>query len=249
VTIVGCSGSFPGPDSPASCYLLEAEGFRLLLDIGNGALGALQRYADIYSIDAVCLSHLHADHCLDLASYQVARTYGPDGARPPIPVYGPADTRQRMTAVSYGGGGDPGIGDAFGFETLAPGTRQIGPFEVTLAHMNHPVETFGFRFAHAGASLAYSADTGECPALVELARGADLLLCEASLLQAPDLPADLHLTARQAAEHAQRAGVARLMLTHLVPWNDRVRTLEEASGVPFGGPISLAASGQSLELG
>jgi ribonuclease BN (tRNA processing enzyme) len=249
VTIVGCSGSFPGPDSPASCYLLEAEGFRLLLDLGNGALGALQRYAGLYSIDAVCLSHLHADHCLDLAAYMVARTYTPDGPRPPIPVYGPEDTPRRMAGVSYGGGGDPGMGSAFEFMTLSPGTRQLGPFEVTLAHMNHPVETFGFRFTHAGASLAYSADTGECPALVDLACGADLLLCEASLLEGPDLPVDLHLTARQAAEHARQAGVARLMLTHLVPWNDRVRTLEEASGAPFGGPISLAAPGQSLELG
>jgi ribonuclease BN (tRNA processing enzyme) len=246
VTVIGCSGSFPGPDSPASCYLLEAGGFRLLLDLGNGALGALQRYADLYSIDAVCLSHLHGDHCLDLASYLVARTYAPDGARPPIPVYGPEDTPRRMAGVTYGDGGMDG---AFEFVTLSPGTREIGPFEVTLAHMNHPVETFGFRFSHAGASLAYSADTGECPALVDLARGADLLLCEASLLSGPDLPVDLHLTARQAAEHAQRAGAARLMLTHLVPWNDRVRSLEEASGVPFGGPISLAASGQSLELG
>jgi ribonuclease BN (tRNA processing enzyme) len=249
VTIVGCSGSFPGPDSPASCYLLEADGFRLLLDLGNGALGALQRYAGLYSIDAVCLSHLHGDHCLDLASYMVARTYAPDGARPPVPVYGPEDTPRRMAGVTYGGGGDPGMAQAFEFVTLSPGTRQIGPFEVALAHMNHPVETFGFRFSHAGASLAYSADTGECPALVDLARGADLLLCEASLLEAPGLPVDLHLTARKAAEHAERAGVAQLTLTHLVPWNDRARSLEEASVGPYRGPITLATAGQSVDLG
>ena len=247
LTIIGCSGSFPGPDSPASCYLLEAEGFRLLLDLGNGSLGVLQRHAGLYDIDAVCLSHMHADHCLDLCSYWVARTYHPDGPRPRIPVYLPAGTASRM-ARSYGLDDPPGMTEAFDFVTLAPGTRQIGPFRVTAAHVSHPVETFGFRLEHAGRSIAYSADTGESAALVGLARGADLLLCEASFLEGPGLPRDLHLTARQAAQHAASAGAGRLVLTHLVPWNDPARTLEEACGSSFAGPISLAASGHSVEL-
>ena len=74
LTIVGCSGSFPGPASPASCYLITADGFRLVVDLGNGAFGALQRYASGEDIDAVLISHLHADHCLDMISYQVFRT-------------------------------------------------------------------------------------------------------------------------------------------------------------------------------
>lgn len=88
LTVVGCSGSYPGPDSPASCYLLEAEApdetggtrtWRLLLDLGSGALGALQRYVDPLTVDAVLLSHLHADHCLDLSGYYVLRKYHPIG--------------------------------------------------------------------------------------------------------------------------------------------------------------------------
>ncbi|HBW19857.1 MAG TPA: MBL fold metallo-hydrolase, partial [Actinobacteria bacterium] len=98
-TIVGCSGSFPGQDSPASCYLIEAEGFRLVLDLGNGALGPLQRYAGLDDIDAVCLSHQHADHCIDMTGYSVARTHRPDGPRPRIPVYGPARTQERLTTA------------------------------------------------------------------------------------------------------------------------------------------------------
>jgi ribonuclease BN (tRNA processing enzyme) len=248
LTIIGCSGSFPGPDSPASCYLLEADGFRLLLDLGNGALGALQRQAGLDSIDAVCLSHLHADHCLDLCSYMVARTYHPDGPRPRIPVYGPEGTAQRM-AQAYGPGEHAGMAAAFDFVTLVPGTRAIGPFQVTVDHVSHPVETFGFRVEQAGRSLAYSADTGESPALAGLARDADLLLCEASFLAQPGLPAGLHLTAGQAAEHAARAGAGQLILTHLVPWNDPARTLTEASESSFGGPMSLATPGRSVELG
>ena len=111
--------------------------------------------------------------------------------------------------------------------------------------MNHPVETFGFRVEHAGWRLAYSADTGESEALVRLAAGADVLLCEASFLDGQDTRPDLHLTARQAAAHAARAGVGQLVLTHLVPWNDRNRTLAEADGI-YRGPLSLATSGLVL---
>src|SRR6516225_5493532 len=101
VTVIGCSGSFPGPDSPSSCYVLEAEGFRMVIDLGNGTLGALQRHAPLFGIDAICLSHLHADHWVDLGSYGVARQYAPDGPRPPIPVHSPGGTAQRVTG--FGG--------------------------------------------------------------------------------------------------------------------------------------------------
>jgi ribonuclease BN (tRNA processing enzyme) len=129
---------------------------------------------------------------------------------------------------------------------------EIGPLRVTAAHMNHPVETFGFRLEHAGRSLAYSADTGPADALVGLARDADVLLCEASFAEpagvgATALPENLHLTGRQAGQHAARAGVGQLVLTHLVPWNDQSQTLDEA-GQAFTGPLTLAASGLGLVL-
>jgi ribonuclease BN (tRNA processing enzyme) len=246
LTVIGYSGSFPGPDSPGSCYLVEAEGFRLLLDLGNGSLGALQRFCPLDAVDAVCLSHLHADHCLDLCSYTVARLYAPGGARPPIPVYGPAGTAERMTRA-YSLEPGPEVRTAFNFETLAPGHHQIGPFGVTARRVNHPVETYGLRLEHAGRSLVYSADTGESPALTELARGCDLLLCEASFLEEPGLPKGVHLTGRQAGEHAARAGVDRVVLTHLVPWHDPARSLDEAAHA-FSGPITLASTGLVLDI-
>ena len=95
VTVVGCAGSFPGPDSPASCYLLEAEGFRLVIDLGNGALGVLQRYAGLFGIDAICLSHLHADHCVDLGTYWVVRQYPVTGPSRPSRCTGPRGTAGR----------------------------------------------------------------------------------------------------------------------------------------------------------
>src|SRR5262249_43435503 len=136
----------------------------------------------------------------------------------------------------------------FAFRDLEPGPVEIGPFRLRVDHMNHPVETFGFRIEHDGWTLAYSADTGESDTLVRLAAGADLLVCEASFLDGPDIRPDLHLTARQAAAHATRAGAGRLVLTHLVPWNDRERTLAEADGI-YRGPLSLAVPGMVLEPG
>ena len=246
LTVVGCSGSFPGPDSAASCYLLEADGFRLVVDMGNGSLGALQRHAPLSGIDAVLLSHLHADHCVDLYSYSIARRYDPAGPQPPIPVYGPAGTATRIGLIG-GPAVDDGLMKRFTFETLAPGALRIGPFRVTLAHVNHPVETFGFRFSHGGRTLAYTGDTGQTEAVTGLARGADVLVSEAAFPEGPDLPPDVHLTARQAAGYAARAGVGRLVLTHLQPWNDPDTARAQAAAA-FAGDVDLAVAGQVIDL-
>ncbi len=246
LTIVGCSGSFPGPDSASSCYLVEADGYRMVLDLGNGALGPLQRYTGLDQVDAVCISHLHADHCLDMCSYQVFRTYHPDGPLPGIPVYAPAGAAGRLDRAS-GGESAESVAARFEFRTLAPGTVEIGPFLVTTRHMNHPVETFGFRISAGGKTLAYSADTGQTDELAELAQDADLLLCEASFAEADGLPPNLHLTARQAASYAARAGAGELVITHLVPWNSKDQVMGNASAV-FPGRVSLAAAGARISV-
>ena len=244
LTIVGCSGSFPGTDSAASCYLVTADGFRLLIDLGNGAFGPLQSRTDPAQVDAVLISHLHADHCVDMGAYQVFRKLFPAGALPPIPVYGPAGAAHRLDRAAAVDDGHP-VSEAFDFETLAAGTFEIGPLTVTAGHMNHPVETFGFRLEHAGRVIAYSADTGPTDGLIRLAAGADVLLCEASFTEGPGLPADQHLTARQAGEHAARAEAGRLVLTHLMPWNDRERAQAEAAA-SYQGALSLAVPGQVI---
>jgi ribonuclease BN (tRNA processing enzyme) len=246
LTVIGCSGSFPGPESPASCYLLEAEGFRLVIDMGNGSLGVLQRYAGLFGIDAICLSHLHGDHCIDISSYWVARQYAPDGTKPPIPVYGPRGTAERV--AGFCGADVAPVRARFEIRELEPRYLEIGPFRVTTDRMNHPVETFAFRIEHGGRTLVYSADTGRTDALVRLAEGADVLLCEASFRDADKNPPDLHLTARQAGEYATRAGTGQLVLTHLVPWYDREQALAEATG-SYCGPLSAATSGLVLQPG
>lgn len=250
LTIVGCSGSYPGPDSPASCYLLEADDadgrtWRVLLDLGSGALGALQRYADPLSVDAVLLSHLHADHCLDLAGYYVLRKYHPAGAQPRIPVWGPAGTADRL-ARAYDLPTDPGMHHEFEFHEWE-GLIEIGPFVVTPVVVAHPVPAYGLRVSAGGATLAYTGDTGPCAVLEDLARDVDLLLAEASFRSDGDNPPDLHLTGTEAGEVARRAGAKRLVLTHVPPWYDPQDARTEAAAV-YDGPIELARCGTTYEL-
>jgi ribonuclease BN (tRNA processing enzyme) len=246
LTVVGWAGSFPGPDSPASCYLVEHEGTTILLDLGNGSLGALQRFTDIYAVDAVFLSHLHVDHCIDLCSYYVARKYRPEGAAARIPVYGPRGTADRM-AAAYGLSQRTGMHDEFNFVSHTPGEVQVGPLTVRTARMAHPVETYALRVSGGGRSLAYSADTGPTDALVELARGADVALFEASFVEGGDNPPNLHLTGAQAAEHAVRAGVDRLVLTHLVAWNDTGQVRAEAAAA-YEGELMVADTGLAVDV-
>jgi ribonuclease BN (tRNA processing enzyme) len=247
LTVLGCAGSFPGPDSACSAYLVEAENFRLMLDFGTGSLSALQRYASLSGIDAILLTHLHADHVLDACSYVVVRRYAPDGPYPTLPIYAPAGARERLSGA-YGSVGEGPLDDVYTFHDLSPGTLRIGPLSVTVDRVNHPVETYGVRVEHGGRVLVYSADTAPCESLVRLAQGADVFLCEASYPDGEDNPPDLHLTGREAGEAAAKAGVRRLVLTHLVTaWSSETKTRECAAAV-FPGPVDLARTGLRYEI-
>ncbi len=251
LTVIGCSGSYPGPESPASCYLVEADDgdrvWRILLDLGSGALGRLHEFADPLSIDAVFISHLHPDHWFDMSGYYVMRKYHPSGAQPRIPVYGPKGVAQQM-ARAYGLSDRPGMTEEFDFrEHDARSTVTVGPLTVEVAEMAHPVKTYAMKVSHQGRSLTYSADTAPCDGLVELARDTDLLLAEASFREGEDNPAGLHMTGKEAAEVAVRAGAGRLVLTHIPPWYDAKVALDEARPV-FDGSLDLARSGVTYDL-
>src|SRR3569623_343006 len=217
LTIVGASGTFPGPHSGCSSYLLEEDGFRLLLDVGNGSTGALQAACGLLGPDAVIVSHLHGDHYLDLITYTYARRYHPEGQAPLLPVYGPSDIRDQVIGA-YG--------------------RDVSDL-LDEVYIIHPVETYGTRSSAGGRTLTYSADTGETSTVVDLAKNVDLFLCEASYLDGEDNPPDIHLTGKQAAQYATQADVQRLLLTHLVPWGDKTRTLAEADAA-YSGELLVA---------
>jgi ribonuclease BN (tRNA processing enzyme) len=247
LTVLGCAGTFPSAHSGCSSYLVEHDGFRLLLDVGNGSIGALQQACGLLGPDAAVVSHLHGDHFLDLVTYTYARRYHPDGAAPRLPLYGPSEIRAGLNSA-YARDAAELLDAVYDFRPVtANATLEIGPFAVELARVNHPVETYGMRVSAGGRTLAYSADTAATEELIRLASGADLFLCEASYQDGDDNPPDIHLTGREAAEHADRAGVGHLLLTHLVSWNDEGRTLSEARGV-FSGEIGVARPLESYDL-
>jgi len=249
LTIVGCSGSYPGPESAASCYLLESEHagrtWRILLDLGNGALGQLHRYADPLGIDAVFVSHLHADHCLDLCGYYVMRKYHPAGPQPRIPVWGPDGTAERM-ARAYDLPEQPGMTEEFDFMAYGDPV-ELGPFRIEAHPVVHPVAAFALEVTADGRTLVYSGDTGPCSALDEAATDAHLLLAEASFESATDNPPDLHLTGADCGRTASKAGVERLVLTHIPPWHDPAVAEAEARA-EWSGPVEVARAGATYDV-
>ncbi|RFU20942.1 MBL fold metallo-hydrolase [Geodermatophilus marinus] len=229
LTVVGCCGSGPGPASPASCYLVEHDGFRVLLDLGNGAFGTLQALADPATIDALYLSHLHADHCLDVAPFIVWHRYSGRSRGRPVPLYAPAGADRRLAAAYYGDTAP--LEDVFDFTLLTGAPFDLGPFRVQTVRTAHPVECHAVRLTAGGRSLVYTGDTGASADVVGLARGADVLLAEAAHPDVPGLPPGLHLTGREAGEHAAAAGADRLLLTHVPAWVDAGAQLSDARAV------------------
>jgi ribonuclease BN (tRNA processing enzyme) len=251
--VLGCSGSGPGPDAPASGYLVEAGDARLVLDLGNGTFGALQRHLDPWELDAVAFSHLHPDHCADFTSLVVHRRYHPrppyDPAARPLPVHAPAEAPDRFAAAyapSAAERAETDLTDVFTFHALADGrAAEVGSASLTARRVDHLCEAYGLRVDAGGRSLVYSGDTGPCAALVELARGADVLLCEATWPHVmpqwgDEPPTGVHLSGRQAGEHAAAAGVGRLLITHVPAWFDGDELLAEAKAA-FDGPVELVA--------
>ena len=254
LTVVGCSGSFPSPESPASCYLVEADDadgrtWRVVLDLGSGALGPLQRHTRLDAVDAVVISHLHPDHFSDICGLYVARRYAPAAAATVpserLPVYGPTGTADRIRQA-YGGDA-AGLDDTFDVRPLDPARPvELGPFTLTPYRVEHPVEAYGVRVeAHAGPRtevLAYTGDTDSCDALLPLAKGADLLLAEASYQEGWDTARGVHLTGLRAGQAAADAGCRRLLLTHVPVWTDPQVVLAEARSA-FPGVVELARPG------
>lgn len=255
LTVLGCSGSGPGPTSPASGYLVRAGDTHVALDLGNGTFGPLQRHLDPWALDGVVFSHLHPDHCGDFTALVVHRRYHPDPpydpTAHPLPVHGPREAPTRFAAAyatSEAERAETDLSDVVTFHALTDGgSARLGRLTVAARSVDHPCEAYGLRVEHEGRSLVYSGDTGPCPGLVEIARGADVLLCEATWPHHAGAPRGVHLSGREAGEHAQAAHVGRLLITHVPAWYDGQALLAEAKE-QFDGPVELVAPDATYEV-
>ncbi len=241
--ILGANGTYPTAGRPSAGFLLSHDGSRVWVDAGSGTLDAVQRLMDPAELDAVIISHVHADHCADIFGLYHYLRFGA-GAPGRVPLVVPEGAFDRMASF-VGSGGGPGLGEVFAPHVPGAGTDLVlGSMSFRFSLADHTVPTLQLRAEAAGRSIAYSADTGVASDLVTLAGGANTLLCEATF-QGSSKPVPHHLTATEAGDIARRAGVERLILTHLTPTLDPQQSLAEATAV-FDGDVMVAAP--SLEV-
>lgn len=238
--MLGSCGAWPEPDRACSGYLLEYDGFRLVLDLGFATLPRLLAHCPDGAVDAVVVTHSHSDHCVDLNGLLRVRHYA--GASP-IPLLCAPGVAELVDGLEP----RPRLADLFDVIEL-PGTHRVGPLLVESLLLPHHVPNTGVRLTAPGLTIAYTGDTGPAPALAELGADADLFVMEATLQGAP--PADgprYLLTATEAGEFAEAARARRLLLTHFWPGTDRAVSLAEAAAA-YSGDLRTAEEGLAVDL-
>ncbi len=240
LTILGCSGSYAGPDNACSGYLVASDATIVWLDTGPGTLANAQRHIDLGDLDAVVLSHNHPDHYGDFPVLRNALRYYLDIEG--VPAYGPAEALALTEVVI-----PDGIEPTFLWETVADGDRiEVGDLVLRFSRTDHPVETLAVRVDGDGHSLVYSADTGPGWSLEALGDGLDAVLCEVTLPASYENLAP-HLSGRQAGQMAAAAGVDRLLVTHVPPTCDPAEHGRETAEA-FGGPVEVVEVNRRYEL-
>lgn len=244
LTVLGSSGSYPGPGRACSGYLVQGGGKNVWLDAGSGTMANLQKHIELADLDAVIVSHEHPDHRSDIDGLQVACAYGmgPDI----VPVYAPAAVCEL----------------AYGFNKKSLDWRvitdqsevSIGGQAWRFSRSDHPPETLAARVDAEGASFTYTADTGPEWSPLALGPGVDLLLAEATFQDedAAEVAAEGthvgHLSARQAGEMARKSGVPRLVITHIWPTHDPEVSRRHAEE-GFGRAVEVAGEGDKFVVG
>jgi ribonuclease BN (tRNA processing enzyme) len=260
--VLGKSPAWQDAGGACSGYLVEADGTRVLLDCGSGVFGKLRSVVDYADVDAVVVSHLHADHILDLVPYASGLIYAP--RHQPVPVDGWPGTddppRPRLLAppgardafrrlCSAAGMREEHIENGFALEEYDPGRpARVGALELTFQPVPHFLPTQAVGVAADGRRLTYSADSSPSEDLCAFARDTDLLLIEATLPRPEREGPRGHMTPEEAGEHGRRAGARRLVLTHISDELDAEWARREAERA-FGGPVEIAREGAVYRLG
>ena len=245
VTVLGGCGAWPAAGQACSGYLVEQDGFRLLIDPGYATTPRLLEHVTAGDVDAVFISHGHPDHCADLNPLLRARALR-ESPLPPLPVYAPPGAVDAVMALDR-----PGmLEDACTLHEFSAGAAlDIGPFQAETRLLPHWLPNAGVRLAAGGRVVAYTGDSGPSPLIAELAHDADLLIAEASYAQTVPEDSRRYLSsAHDAGQQAALADVGHLLLTHLLPGTDQAAA-QAAASTRYGGQLSVAAPGLVLDLG
>jgi ribonuclease BN (tRNA processing enzyme) len=260
LTVLGKSPSWQDVDGACSGYLLEDGDTRVLVDCGNGVFAKMRKFVDYVDVDAVVISHLHADHFLDLIPYSYALTYAPRQQPVPVPPWPGTDNPARPRLIVPPGAtkafqtiagvfGQPElIENAFELEEYVEDSKpKVGPFEFAFHEVPHFTQTFAIRVENHRRCLVYGADSSPNEELVEFAEGCDLLLIEATLPRPERTGIRGHLTPMEAGEHARAAKARRLVITHISDELDEVWARRQASEA-FGARAEIATEGARFEI-
>src|SRR5437764_1316352 len=255
LTVLGKSPSWQDVGGACSGYLVQEDDFALLLDCGNGVFSKLRRFCDYVEVDAVLVSHLHADHFLDLVPFSYALTYAP--RQQPVPVAGwpgtlaparpqlwaPVGAQDTLRQIVGCWGNEDLVEKAFELhEYDAPDELDVGPFRVRFCEVPHYMPAYAVDLSANGSRLTYSSDCAPNEELVRFAHRTDMLLIEATLPRPERTGVRGHLTPEEAGEHGRRAMARRLVLTHYSDELDAGWARAQA-GDAFGGDVELAAEG------
>lgn len=243
VTVLGSAAMYATLERCCSGYLVEYEGRKLWVDAGGGTWRQLLQFTDHGAIDGVVLTHRHPDHTIDVFQALHARLFGEEEPMSPIPLWAPGETIERLLVFASE------LERAFDLRVIAEGESvDADGAKLSFVRMAHPPETLGVRIEHAGAVVAYSADTGPSADFRTLAGDADLFLCEATF-QDSDEEWEGHMRASQAGVAAADAGAHKLLLTHLPAGRDLGLSLAEAQKHSGAAEVQLAADGLRLGVG
>ncbi len=242
ITPLGIWGGYPKANGATSSFLLEHDGFHCLIDCGSGVLSSLQNYLPLEKLDAVVISHYHADHIADIGSLQYSRLiqFYLGKPAPLLPIYGHTVDQENFLKLSY-------KEQTVGIEISEGNIIQIGPFTVSFCRTVHSAYCLAMKFSTENHSIVLTADTGWCEELVEFSRGSDLLISEANLYEEDFGRSPGHMTGSEAGKLAKLAESKQLLLTHL-PLHGDIKNILKAAALQYSGPAELAEVGKSYKL-
>ena len=253
LVVLGSCGAWPEPGRACSGFVVEHQGFRVVLDLGYGTFSRLARrvgstVAD--GVDAVVVTHSHPDHMVDLHALFRARWFGRRGAAS-IPVFAAEGVLERLRCLEDDDADD--IAAVFDLHPLPADPYEVGPFSLSSWLLPHFVPNAGVRLSSEGLTVAYTGDTGPDPSLALMGRNADLFIVEASdrnqgaSTRSAAVGGSMHMTGRDAGQAASAANAHRLMLTHFWPGSDREQTRRAAEAV-YSGEVIVATEDLEVSL-
>jgi ribonuclease BN (tRNA processing enzyme) len=253
LTVLGRSPARPNPGEACAGYLLEGGGARILLDIGPGIVAQLLLRHHPDELTGVVVSHMHADHMLDLVTLRYVYPWRRLEAHERLEIVMPPGSADQLLDLARGAGSARHFEDAFRLrEHDGSGRFELGGLAMTPVATQHYIPCYGFRVETDGRRFAYTADTAPCPGLIDLADHADLLLSEATLRSldedAQDPEPRGHLLPAEAAAAARDGGTRALVLTHLPVTGDLASQARAEATAVFAGPVEIAEPMRDYEV-